>query len=343
MYYFSEQNIRGNHAGTKARNDVEKILRDYGCKPVNPNPYVLRSGPDESQIYSNVTHRYQLWRLFHEVKRLSNEIVIVQYPMLAFDNTEEYFTEISRNNKLVLIIHDIHSLKRQDLPSLQKEISLLNRADAVIVHNNAMKQVLMQYGFNVKNIFILGLFDYLYDSEKFIDHSSDAGIVFAGNLDKSVFIQSMIQTNKEVLFQLYGQQSEDWTRFGNVEYHGSFPPDELPGSLSGKYGLVWDGVRIDQCSGIFGQYLRYNNPHKTSLYIAADLPVIIWEQAAIADLVERYHIGILVSDLHDLNTVMQRVTDDEYRIMQSNIHQMKEKVITGSYLKKQLYNIESRI
>ena len=34
---------------------------------------------------------------------------------------------------------------------------------------------------------------------------------------------------------------------------------------------MWDGPSPDTCAGVYGAYLRYNNPHKTSLYLAAGL------------------------------------------------------------------------
>lgn len=63
-------------------------------------------------------------------------------------------------------------------------------------------------------------------------------------------------------------------------WHGSFKPEESPEHLQG----VWDGDSVDTCAGNTGAYLRYNNPHKTSLYLACGMPVIVWKEAAIAAL-----------------------------------------------------------
>ena len=56
---------------------------------------------------------------------------------------------------------------------------------------------------------------------------------------------------------------------------GSFLPDELPSALEGSFGLVWDGDSSKTCSGVFGEYLRYNNSHKASLYLASGFPIIV--------------------------------------------------------------------
>ena len=59
----------------------------------------------------------------------------------------------------------------------------------------------------------------------------------------------------------------------NETYFGSFLPDELPAALEGGFGLVWDGDSAETCSGVFGEYLRYNNSHKASLYLASGFPL----------------------------------------------------------------------
>lgn len=61
---------------------------------------------------------------------------------------------------------------------------------------------------------------------------------------------------------------------GMKNLEGSYMPEELPEKLEAKYGLVWDGLEITSCEGTFGQYLKYNNPHKFSLYMAAGIAVI---------------------------------------------------------------------
>ena len=32
--------------------------------------------------------------------------------------------------------------------------------------------------------------------------------------------------------------------------------------MEGSFGLVWDGTSKDTCIGGFGEYLKFNNPHK---------------------------------------------------------------------------------
>lgn len=138
---------------------------------------------------------------------------------------------------------------------------------------------------------------------------------------------------------LYGVGYERKSEYSNAEYHGSFSPEELPGKLDSAYGLVWDGPEITSCSGNFGEYLMYNNPHKLSLYMAAGIPVITWKQAAIADFVEKYQVGIVVDSLVDLSKVLDQILEKRYAVMKVNAEAIGEKLRKGFYFRRALQEI----
>ena len=58
--------------------------------------------------------------------------------------------------------------------------------------------------------------------------------------------------------------------------------------------------------------MRYNNPHKTSLYLSSGIPVITWSQAAIADFIKQHNVGIVIDDLNRIDEVLANVTKDQY-------------------------------
>lgn len=340
MFYFSENNIRGNHAGTKARNDVEQILTEYGCRPINSKSYVLTSD-DDNNIRSNINNRVQLAKYFLDLLKVKNEIVFIQYPMLSFDKDREYLIKIAKRNKLVFLIHDVHGLKRQNKSEIDREISLLNLADAVIVHNIFMENKLIDCGLSVKKIYRLNIFDYIYNGSEVPTHFNERGIAFAGNLEKTGFFKQFCDSNKNTMLYLYGQKYDNsLDAYSNIEYCGNFKPDEISEKLVGKYGLVWDGDSISTCSGIFGEYTRYNNPHKLSLYIVSTLPVIVWEEAAIAEFVKNKNIGIAVSSLENIDKKLSDISEEDYKSMYKNVLKLRKDLTTGNTLKSVLKKIE---
>ena len=120
-------------------------------------------------------------------------------------------------------------------------------------------------------------------------------------------------------------------------------PDELIKNLTGKYGLVWDGDSIETCSGGKGEYLRINNPHKLSLYLAVGLPVIIWDEAAEADFVLRENVGFAVKSLYELSGKMSDISDYNYEIMKKNAETVGARLRNGEYLTRALKKAEEKI
>ena len=123
-------------------------------------------------------------------------------------------------------------------------------------------------------------------------------------------------------------------------YNGSFSPEELVSHLEGSFGLVWDGISAETCAGAFGEYLRINNPHKLSLYLAAGLPVIIWKEAALAPFVAENKVGFAVSSLYEIRDVVDRLPDNEYQTMKENAKQIGLHLRKGQYLLTALSKVE---
>lgn len=169
-------------------------------------------------------------------------------------------------------------------------------------------------------------------------------IAFAGNLGKSEFLKNKELKKLRIKFNLYGPNFDKKSiNVENVEYCGSFGPDEIPYRLKGSFGLIWDGGEIDTCSGPFGNYMRYNNPHKLSLYIAAGLPVIVWEEAAIADFVRKYDIGFTIKSLFEISSAIEKTKLEKYEQYKENILMLQKNVTAGYYTKNVLDQVEKII
>jgi hypothetical protein len=194
-----------------------------------------------------------------------------------------------------------------------------------------MQQWLKDNGITKKMI-PLTMFDYLTKPNSFrkTQKKFSRTICFAGNLTKSTFIYHLNQVTSWH-FNVYGPNFQREKISGsNTTWGGEFSPEQIASELEGDFGLIWDGIEIDKCDKILGNYLRYNNPHKFSLYLAAGLPVIAPLDSAIADLIKEYKIGILVGNLKQLDNI--EITDSEYNSLRQNCVGISNKVISGEYL-----------
>ena len=306
-----------NNAGGKAKNDAFDILYRMGFEP-SYKPSDKRAVRIVQQLLS--------MRRFNTA-----DAIVMQYPAVDFRIIPSFLKHIDHSSYSIALIHDLRSIQGSGTEEDVAEIPILNRFKYVIAHNKHMAMFLRDNGY-IGEIINLDLFDYLHDVDMpTMKPEGDASISFAGNLAKSTFINELNRVSN-TRFLLYGNKGNiDFPNGGNVFYKGSLPSDEIVYKLEGDYGLVWDGSSITTCSGKQGNYLKYNNPHKLSLYIAAGKPVITWKQSAIADFVISNNIGIVVDSLLDIETIDLRKDYDE---MRTNVIAIKEKISKGYFLEK---------
>ena len=193
-----------------------------------------------------------------------------------------------------------------------------------------MKQYLSPYFSDNIQFHILGCFPYLSSSECETPSLSNE-VCFAGNIDKSVFLAKFFPTIRSLKLKLFGRMEHSLELPGTVEYCGIFRPDDIT-ALRGSWGLVWDGESLDSCSGTWGEYLRIIAPHKFSLYIAAGIPVIVWDKSAMARIVRERGIGLTVSSLNELEEKISIITNRQYNDMVKSISVINRNCIKGKCL-----------
>ncbi len=323
------------HAGTKAMRDSETILLEKrGFQTFTFCFYKNKTG---------TINRFKKELQFLKFLKLEkNSILVMQHPLYIGTRYLKLLKVIKRLKKIrvCFLIHDLESLRNM-LPAYHNLFQQLDQlmyetGDVFIAHNEKMAAYLIKQGIPADKMVVLGLFDYLTAPGKYIgNRSAEKGIVIAGNLDpeKSGYLYQLTEKHCSRQLIFYGTNfSQNRMSTANYCYKGAFPPDELPYELRGAYGLVWDGDEVQTCAGSMGNYLRYNNPHKVSLYIAAELPVIIWRHAALADFVSANHIGILIDSLDEIDDKLSKIETTEYERMKEHVKALAGKVRSGGYL-----------
>ena len=347
-YYLKEEFLHDNNvknAGNKARNDVEEIVKREGYQTL-----VL----SVDNWYEMSTLKAQL----HKSKAISQALnqlkqgdeLLIQFPMLhhSFFTTHHVKKAQKKGVKVHFIIHDLEALRYvnvENFPLKHKiriqiqESGLLGAADGIIAHNPIMKSVLVDKGIAENKIVSLGIFDYLIPNfQEKTGLTKNLPIIVAGNLaqEKAGYLY---QLPARPAYNLYGVGFDESRALANETYFGSFLPDELPAALEGGFGLVWDGDSAATCSGVFGEYLRYNNSHKASLYLASGFPLVVWKQSALSHFVLENGCGIAVESLHDLSQALEQLDDQDYQDLLVDAKRIGQKIRNGSYLTNALNKI----
>ena len=99
---------------------------------------------------------------------------------------------------------------------------------------------------------------------------------------------------------------------------------------------VRDGPSALECTGDTGRYLKFNIPHKFSLYLSIGIPVIVWSRAACAALVSQYDVGLTINSLVDLNQILENVTKDRYSYLSRNSYLLGLRLRRGEFTKASL-------
>ena len=338
--FFDDEKVK--NAGSKAPNDIYEI-----CKNLGWESYGIINPKENNNLFWILKRHFKLKKQLKQLSKLDVDYVLYQHPMMGTFYNYYLMKFFNRNNiKVITLIHDIDSLRFYSSFGEKKErreLFVLKQSSYVVCHNNKMKEYLMGKGIDENKLICLNCFDYLSNKSVLNHEKNDTSysVAVAGNLNpiKCKYIYKMIEENPSLKIDLYGIGYQDSVNYQNVNYHGSFLPEELPSYINSAFGLVWDGNDINTCSGEFGNYLRFNNPHKMSLYMATGIPVVVWDQSAIADFVEKNNVGIIVSDLIDLNDKLSNISIDSYNEMVKNVKLIQEKVLGGGYFKAAISKI----
>lgn len=335
-----------NHAGSKAKNDIVSILSKNGYRPIDPYAFsrnfihLDRSGElrfpfSISKIRGLFYNCLSYLAIKKMYKTLPNNVTLfIQYPLCHLLGRKNwlvpFFSDFLHKKQITLqvLIHDLEGLRNQNKGLQVADLNFLSLPSLVICHTENMKDWLISNGIEKTMIKVLYFFDYLHSSKTNLTHQKSEGIVFAGNLLKSLFLYNK-QLPNDITLNLYGNKPDtiDWGK--NIRYFGSYASDELPSKLVGGWGLVWDGDSVDTCSGCLGEYLKYNSSHKNSLYIVSRLPIIIWSKSALSSYIIENNLGIAVDSLQEIPKKIGEVSEIDYLKMLTNVGMYATKLESG--------------
>lgn len=349
-YVFTEYRRRENTALNKAPDDVLRVAQGLGFEDFP----VKACGPRRPTFFCKVIARiawcFEEARISRALK--PGDVVLLQSEPGFFCRRagRAFLPRLhARGVRFVYLIHDIGALRERDAMlagwACEALVHMLSFCDVVIAHNESMKAWIAGLGFPADRIVSLGVFDYLREGDA-TPAATGAwnDVIVAGNLSavKSSYLAGLKDV-AGVSWKLYGPNFDADALLGsgcqkaaNVEYRGSFDPDDLPNRLAGSWGLVWDGDSTESCSGTTGTYLRYNNPHKLSLFLACGIPVVIWREAAEAAFVTANRLGVTVDSLHDIPSVLSSLSPDGLADIRRHVAALAPRLRRGEFTKEAL-------
>lgn len=330
----------GVPALNKARADIEQIAAEMGYAP-----FVLHA-PDSAN--GSVWQAIQVgaktlgdWvRAFYRMRQ--GDLLLVQYPYFPVKGYGVARLALHllrwKGVKTAALVHDLDSLRRIGGSAARgSDQLLLPGFEALIVHSQRMESYLRTVGVTCPMI-LMEAFDCLSEGKIPVREKSRM-VAIAGNLaaDKSGYLKDIGKVPLE--WQLYGT---NWAGSGStrIEYHGEIAPEKLPETISGAFGIVWDGDSLDGLTGLYGAYALLNSPHKLSTYLAGGLPVIVAKNAAAADFVAREQVGVALNSLRELPELLRAMPEEDYQRYAANARRVGAQLRAGENTKRALRKLE---
>lgn len=323
-----------NNGGSKAMNDCLNISKKIGFEEIS---------------------FYGKKKYFSYLKLMiipKESVLLVQHPLRLPSKYGKLLRGILKLKKIkvIAIIHDLEILRNVYINDESEEIAWLKFYDKIIVHNNNMKKfILDKFQFKENDIEVLQIFDYLIPSSNKRNENIDIhSLVVAGNLSKEragyIYNLKDLQLNHAKMFLYgFGYENKD-VKIPQVKYMGVVNAEEIPEVVS-KYGwgIAWDGTSLNSCEGNAGKYLHFINQHRISLYLAAGIPVITWENSGLADFIKTNDVGICVNSLMELEEKIANIDEKTYQEKQRNTKKIGERVRKGYYFERALINVLKRM
>lgn len=317
------------HAGQKARRDIQTLADRHGLKRLVFRGAQTAGSGIAGKLGVILAGGFNWLKLLLTVRR--GATVLFQYPHRPVKSARLGRLALPLIRKLrgirfAALVHDLDSLRNlHGDGAVYSDRHFLPLFDRIVCHNESMRRHLLEEGVPPEKLISLEIFDYLISPLPERKAPEGFSLCIAGNLsrEQTGYLYALIDDPERTYpLHLYGPGFEGETdEARQIFYHGILPADELPHRLEGAYGLVWGGGSMDGCTGDFGDYLRYNNPHKLSLYLASGMPVILWDQAATAAFVLANNAGAAVPTLHGLDRTVPPVDAAALRRVQTDIAQ----------------------
>lgn len=333
LCYISRNYYNLSSAGNKAKCDNEDTIRELGAINLGL-PRTIK----DSKIIAFFLDLLGILRACLLLRM--GDLLFLQYPI------KKYFSFLCHVARMkgavtVALIHDIGSIRTHRLTP-QQEVKRLSNSDYIIASNAKMIEWLKEHGMK-KPMVPLQLFDYHapYFNLNRAKPCQQASVVYAGALHvkKNPFLVTLSKELKNWHLTIYGNKAglHGWIDNPCIEHKGFVTSDEFIHTVNADFGLVWDGDSLNTCSGVFGDYLRWNSPHKVSFYLRAGLPIIIWKEAAVAPLIEKEGVGIAINSLQELDDILPHLSQEEYSKLRLNAQHIAEKLNQGYFLRKAIH------
>lgn len=331
--HFISRNYKHPYCGgVIAKTDIELTLERLGFTNIG-----LKRSFSGNNIVNAI--RSCLSAVIGATRLKQGDILLLQYPM------SHYYRFICRiakwkKAKIITLIHDLRAFRNKSITAEVENVHLSDSA-VLLTHNHKMREWLSSHGCTLPMV-DYEIMDYLHgeSGKPKIKTDRNYSIYYVGNLSSATngFIYELAELMPETDIYLYGlnPDMEKIDSIPNLHFLGFRADVDIIAEHKGDFGLSWYGSSIDMGVGNVGEYMEYNNPHKVSLYLRCNTPVVAWKNAGRAEFIEKEGVGICVESLRELKSMFEEISPDDYKLLTGNVEHINNRLKEGCYLEEAL-------
>ncbi|MCL2681532.1 MAG: beta-1,6-galactofuranosyltransferase [Streptococcaceae bacterium] len=265
---------------------------------------------------------------------LPGDIVIIQYPMwtnnVAFEREFMDYIKNKKSAKTAALVWDVLSWIYDDRErdySKDPSLWMLSRVDLVIAGNPKIAHRLREEGKVTPPILSMDLADHLY-----------SGALADKKFEKKLFhVTTGVNANMvnnytaKTPFYFIGPSPEVKEHRDNIHLLGQMQVEKIPSFLDGGFGVVHYAPHSKYKMQSYG---AYKNPQKLSLFLTAGIPPIVDSHSAHAKWIAEQGVGIVLDDLNEIDQVLEKLTEEDYRKMLTALRPWQKASQTGYFTKR---------
>lgn len=325
-------------ATRQAKQDIANIGEAMGYKVANIFRYNDVAESDDAMLA-------RIDGITAAVER--GDMLVYQFPSLNSGRFDMMFVDQMhrRGVQVVCLVHDVGTMRDQQAPTWIDEVGYFNKCDVLIVHNRRMADRLRELGVTTPmvNQYLLDYLDDNHDEDRYVTKPEDfhRGVVLAGNILKSRYLADWNYQTPITVFGVTDDELDEKLKANpQIDFRGQRWRWDLIEELPREFGLAWDS---DTPSYKYNDYTKFNHPHKVSMYLAHGLPVIIWRQAAVADIIVDNGLGIAIDNLDEIDDVIQNISDEDLAKMLANVGEFGKLIRDGWFTRQGLQAAEMKL
>ncbi len=318
-----------HHSGQKAPADVRQMAGHLGFAAVDLAPFTRSSRTGRAVNIS----RAGLQALVAAPTLARSQVLLSQHPLGRVNDV--VLDHVARRTRSVVLVHDLESLRR--IEYARREQKTLSSYGVVIVHTPAMADYLREVLPDTRSV-VLGCFDYLVTDPAPLPTLSPRpeALYVIGSLgpDKAAYLYELGGLALPV--RAYGRGCLTEQLPVSVTWSGVLDMHRPQLPARDGFGVVWDGTSPDRLAGQMGTYLRYNSPHKFSMYLALGLPVVVAAGSALSELVETEGIGLVAGSLADAACDAAACSPVRWQQLAEQVQRLRQQILNGDHVRTAL-------